>query len=53
MSLNYTPVTQSILHLTFMMCVATIHRFNYNGQKSIQKTKKKSVYNSDIAVTLK
>ena len=32
--LNIKPVTQSILWLILLMCVATMHRLNYSGQKS-------------------
>ena len=34
MSLEYTPVTQSILCLIFLMCVLTTHNFNYSAQES-------------------
>ena len=35
------------------MCVATIHRLNYGGQKSVKKKKKSiRVYDSDTPVTL-
>ena len=51
MSLKYTPVTQSILCLIFLMHVATIQRLNYSGQES--KKKQITVYDSDTPVTLK
>ena len=46
-SLKYMPVTQSILHLIFLMCVATMHGLNYSGQESI---KQQTIYESDIPV---
>ena len=45
MSLTYKPVTQSILCLILLICIATTHCLNYSGQKSkLQFT----VYDSDI-----
>ena len=50
MSLKYTPVSQSILFLIFLMYVKTIQCLNYGGQESkIQFV----VYDSDTPVTLK
>ena len=40
MSLKYTPVTQSILCLVFLMHVETMHHLNYSGQESRGKKKK-------------
>ena len=34
MSLKYIPVTQSILSLIILMCVATMHHLNYSGLES-------------------
>ena len=50
MSLKYTPVTQSILCLMFLMYLATVHCFNQGGQGS---KKKNAVYDSYIPVTFK
>ena len=50
MSLKYTPVTQSILYLIFLMYVRTTQRLNYSGQES---KKHFAVYDSDTHVTLK
>ena len=49
-SLKYTPVTQSILCLIFLMYVSTIQRYNYCGQES---KKQFAVYDSHTPVTLK
>ena len=50
MSIKHTPVTQSILCLIFLMCVASMHQLNSSGQES--KTQF-AVYYSDIPETLK
>ena len=48
---KYTPVTQSILCLIFLIYVAALQHLNYGGQGC--KEKKKAVYDSNIAVTFK
>ena len=48
--LKYTPVTQSILCLTFSTYLRTIQCLNYGGQEP--KTQF-AVYDSDTPVTLK
>ena len=53
MSLIYTPVTQSILCLIFLMYIKTTQRLNYVGQESNKKTKSFADYDSDTAATLK
>ena len=50
-SLKYTPVTQSVLCLIFLMYVRSIQHLNYGGQES--KKKKFAVYDYDIPVTMK
>ena len=50
MPLKYTGVAQSILCLTFLICVATMHRLNYSGQDSKNNLQ---FYDSDIPVTFK
>ena len=50
MSLKYTPVTQSIYYLIFLMDVRRIQRLNYSRQES---KKQFAVYDSDTPVTLK
>ena len=50
MSPKYTPVTQSILCLTFLFYVRTMHRLNHGGQESIKQF---VVCDSDTPVTLK
>ena len=50
MSRKYTPVTQSILCLIFLMYVRIIQHLNYGGQES---KKQFAVYDSDTPVTLK
>ena len=37
MSPKYTLVTQTVLRLIFLTCVATTYRFNYGGQESKQE----------------
>ena len=51
-SLEYTPVTQSILYLIFLMFVRAIQlqHLNYHGQES---KKQSAVHDSDTLVTLK
>ena len=47
MSTEYTPVTQSILCLIFLMCVRTIQSLNYGEHES---KKQLAVYDSDTPV---
>ena len=49
MSLEYIPVTQSILCLMFLMYVRTIQSLNYGEQES---KKQLAVYDSGTPVTL-
>ena len=49
-SLKYTPVTQRLLCLIFLMYVASMHCLNYSGLDSTQQF---AVYGSDIPVTWK
>ena len=50
MPLKYTPVTQSILRLIFLIYVRTKHRLNYGRQESERQL---AVYDSDTPVPLK
>ena len=50
MSPKYTPVTQSILCLIFLMYVRTIQCLNCGGQESKEQF---AVHDSDTPVTLK
>ena len=50
MSLQYIPVTQSILCLIFLMFIRTIQHLNYSGQES---EKQFAVCDSDTSVNLK
>ena len=43
MSLKYTPVTQSILWLIFLMCVKTMQHLNYSGQEMLNLKKKETI----------
>ena len=50
MSLKYTPVTQSILCLSFLMYIRTTQHFVYSGEESKRQF---AVYDADTPVTLK
>ena len=59
MSLKYTPVTQSILCLIFLMYIATSQHLNYSGQENLKFKRERETertecsYVSDTPVNLK
>ena len=48
MSLSYTPVTQCIMCLTFLMYERTRQRVNYGGQESLKTNKQTNKQRSNL-----